>query len=56
MTGHELSMETGHYLNGHAAFRAVCSCGWKGPWKTTNACMGNGRSHVAAMRRRRGPS
>jgi hypothetical protein len=34
-------------------FRSVCSCGnYVGPWKNTNACMGWGRRHVAAMRHR----
>lgn len=34
-------------------FRAVCSCGaYVGAWESTNACMGRGRRHVAAMRRR----
>jgi predicted GTPase len=34
-------------------FRAVCSCGgYVGAWDFTNACMGRGRRHVAAMRRR----
>ena len=32
-------------------FRAECSCGWNGPWATTNACMGSGRRHVSAKRR-----
>lgn len=32
-------------------FRAVCSCGWASIWRPTNACMGNGRRHVAATRR-----
>jgi hypothetical protein len=48
---HELTMEV---QDSPRMFRAVCSCGnYVGPWKTTNACMGWGRRHVAAMRRRK---
>lgn len=36
-------------------FRAVCSCGWRSVWRSTNACMGNGRRHVAATRRKTPP-
>jgi hypothetical protein len=35
-------------------FRAECSCGWVGAWGYTNACMGRGKRHVSAMRRRDG--
>ena len=48
---HTLMMETRELPSGRE-FRAVCSCAkYTGPWKTTNACMGNGHRHVAAMRR-----
>lgn len=33
-------------------FRARCACGWLSVWRPTNACMGNGRRHLAAMRRK----
>jgi len=32
-------------------FRAECACGWASVWRSTNACMGNHRRHVAQHRR-----
>lgn len=50
MAQHTLTMEV---QDEPRRFRAVCSCGnYTGAWETTNACMGRGRRHVAAMRRR----
>lgn len=51
---HELTMEVGEGViaglgEPMRGFRAVCSCGWVGKWWTTNACMGQGRRHRAAM-------
>lgn len=46
---HVLTMET---QDEPRMFRAVCSCGgFVGQWETTNACMGRGRRHIAAMKR-----
>jgi hypothetical protein len=48
---HSLTMEV---QDEPRMFRAVCSCGrYVSEWKTTNACMGGGHRHVAAMRRTR---
>ncbi len=46
---HSLTMEV---QDEPRMFRAVCSCGFTGPWKTTNAAMGSGHRHRAQVRRR----
>lgn len=46
---HDLAMEV---QDKPRMFRAACSCGFTGPWETTNVAMGSGHRHRAQMRRR----
>lgn len=50
MADHELALQSGK-ASGETMFQCRCSCGWISEWETTNAVMGRGRRHVAAMRR-----